>query len=121
MIHEPRGLLGYIDDPSDLIRADAVLAVGNEPHRTEPLLERDRAVFEDRTDLDGELFPAFEAGPHHPRLDKRQALVAALWAFWTLRAPLRLLGSLKAHPRVRKVLDCALQPFWNLGVNVAHE
>jgi hypothetical protein len=67
------------------------------------------------------LLPAFKARPHHPSLDKREALIAALRALWTLCAPLGLLGCLEAHQWVRKVLDGTLQTFWNLGVTLAHE
>ena len=120
MIHEPSCLLGYLDGPGDLIRADAVLAVGNEPHCTEPLLERDWAVFEDRADLDGELLPTFEARPQIARCQERKSITAATRTGWTLRTPLRFLSSLEAYLRVGKVLDSALQTFWNFGVDIAH-
>ena len=74
MDHEPRSLLRDLECPRDLIGTDSVFAIGNEPHRTEPFLQRNRAVFEDGPDLDRELLTAFQARPHEPRRQERQAL-----------------------------------------------
>jgi hypothetical protein len=39
----------------NLVAADSVLAVGDHPHSHQPLIEADRRVFKDCSDLDGEL------------------------------------------------------------------
>jgi hypothetical protein len=39
----------------DFVRANAVLATGNHPDRNEPLIQAERRVFKDRSDLSGKL------------------------------------------------------------------
>src|SRR5262249_31355282 len=53
--HEPRGLLRNANRARDLVAADAVLAVGTHPHRRQPLVEAEGAVFKDGSSLQGEL------------------------------------------------------------------
>jgi hypothetical protein len=55
MQHEPCRLLGHADGVSDLVRANAVLAVGERPDRDQPLFESDWRVLEDGSDLRREL------------------------------------------------------------------
>jgi hypothetical protein len=64
MQHEPCTLLSDAKVTGDLVAADAVLAVDQHPHGWKPLRERNRAVLEDRTNLDGELFTALLALPN---------------------------------------------------------
>jgi len=55
MQHEPGCPLSDFQVAGDFIAADSVLAVIDQPHRYEPLVERDRTVFKDRTYFDGKL------------------------------------------------------------------
>lgn len=54
--HEPRCLLGHTDRAGQFVGTDPVLGVDQEPQRGEPLAQTDRAILEDRAELDGELF-----------------------------------------------------------------
>src|SRR5207248_11488029 len=56
--HEPAGFLGDAECARQFVRADAVLAVGEHPERGQPLVQPDRAILEDRAELDRELPPA---------------------------------------------------------------
>jgi len=53
--HEPCGFLADAGGATNLVATDAVLTIRNHPHRKQPLIERDRGVFKDGADLDGEL------------------------------------------------------------------
>ena len=53
--HEPGGLLGYAQVPSQFVAADPVLAVGEQPEGGQPLVEAKRGVLEDGPDLEREL------------------------------------------------------------------
>ena len=53
--HEPRGLLGDVEGAAEFVAGDAVLAVDEQPKRGKPLLERQRAVFEDGAHFEREL------------------------------------------------------------------
>jgi len=57
MEHEPRGLLGDIQVAGDFVAANPIFAIDYEPHGHKPLIERERTVLEDRTNLDRELPP----------------------------------------------------------------
>lgn len=79
--HEPGGFLSYLQIAGDFVRRNAVFAISDEPHRAQPLIERNWAVLEDRSDFDGELLAALQAGPSAPRFDIREALCRAARAF----------------------------------------
>lgn len=55
--HEPGRFLSHADRTCNLIGTNAVLGVGKQPDRRQPLVESDRRVLEDRSDLDRELAP----------------------------------------------------------------
>lgn len=55
MKHKPCRLLGNAHIAGDLVRANTVLAVCEHPRSGEPLVQRDRAILKNRTDLNGEL------------------------------------------------------------------
>src|SRR5882672_812334 len=55
--HKPRGFLSNSQRPMDFVGADPVLVVDEHPERRKPLLQPERRILEDRTDLDGELLP----------------------------------------------------------------
>ena len=53
--NEPRGLLGDAERAAEFVAADAVLAVGEQPERGQPLFQTDWRVFENGPDLEREL------------------------------------------------------------------
>jgi len=53
--HKPRRLLSDAHVTGDLVAADTVLAVREHPRCSQPFVQTDRAVLEDRPNLDGEL------------------------------------------------------------------
>jgi hypothetical protein len=114
MQHEPRRLLSYLKCARDLVRTYSVLAVRQQPHCGEPLIESDGAILEDCPDVNRELLPAFQARPHQPRLEKRQAVrgaTRAFRAFWALR----FRNYFQADRGVREVPDCLHQTTVNIG------
>src|SRR5206468_58425 len=100
--HKPSGLLCHMQSACNLVRTDAVLAIANHPHRTQPFVERNSGILENGADLDRELLTAVEAGPHQPRLEKRQPFGLAARAFWAI-GPLGFGNSFQAHYWVRKI------------------
>jgi len=79
MEHEPRGLLSHADAACDLVGTDAVLGVADQPHGGKPLVEADRRILEDGSDLDGELLTRVlrATSPDPASLDERHGLTAA--------------------------------------------
>ena len=77
--HEPGGLLSDADRAVDFVGADAVLGVGDEPHGSEPLVERDGRVLKDGSDLGGELLLRVDglALPNSASLEERNVDAAA--------------------------------------------
>jgi hypothetical protein len=67
---EPSRLLCDTQSAVNLVRANAVLAVGQHPHCRHPLIQTDRAIFHNRADFEGELLFATLAVPHFASLDK---------------------------------------------------
>lgn len=63
MQQEPCALLCDTEGAMDLIRRDAVLRIGNQPHCREPRRKRKRAIFHDRTSLQRETLLASFASP----------------------------------------------------------
>jgi hypothetical protein len=53
--HEPCGLLGHSDGAVNFVAAHSIFAIGDHPDGYKPFVQRDRRVFEDGIDLDGEL------------------------------------------------------------------
>lgn len=78
--HEPRGLLRDTQRTAQLVRADRVLGVRDQPDGGQPLVEPDWGVLKDRCHLDAELpFAAF-ALPYTAGLDVSGLFVRAPWA-----------------------------------------
>ena len=63
MQDEPGGLLGYSESAAHFVAANAITAVYEHPQRGKPLVQRDRAIFEDGAKLDAELLVAILALP----------------------------------------------------------
>ncbi len=55
MEHKPSGLLSDAQSAANLVRANTVLAVRNHPNCDKPLVEGNRRIFHDGSDLDREL------------------------------------------------------------------
>jgi hypothetical protein len=53
--HKPRGFLADSQCSMDLPGRDAVLGIGDKPHCRQPLIQADRGVLKDGSDLDGKL------------------------------------------------------------------
>src|SRR5258708_4947529 len=53
--HEPCRLLSNANISRNLVTGHAVFAIGEHPRRSEPLIQRDRRILINRSDLDGEL------------------------------------------------------------------
>jgi len=103
----------------NLVRTNSVLAVGKQPHSTEPFVQLDWRILEDRPDLNRELLPAFKASPRKTRLNKRQTLRRATRALRAFR-PFGLGNSIQANHRVRKVPDCLKQPAFFVQLDRFH-
>src|SRR5438445_13346006 len=63
MQHKPCGLLSDSQSTANLMTTDSVFAVGQHPHCWHPLLQGDRRILENSSQLDGELTTAFAAFP----------------------------------------------------------
>lgn len=57
MEHEPSGFLCDTESAVNFPRANTILAVGNHPDRGKPLVQTERAILKNGSDLDGELPP----------------------------------------------------------------
>lgn len=69
MKHEPGRLLRHAERAAEFVRADAVAVRREEQHGGKPLVEADRRVLKDGSDLDRELPIALAATPSIPVLD----------------------------------------------------
>ena len=109
MEHEPRGLLGHVQRPCNLTTRNTILAVVNQPHGREPLIQPDGAVFEDRINLDGELasWMPNTTLPAQLILEEAYRGTAASWANNAV-LPLGASGHevVQAVLLVRKIPDC---------------
>ena len=107
MQHEPCRLLSDADRPGNLVRADAIFAVRQEPHGREPLLQGNSGILKDCPDLDGILFTAVPA--LIPLLSLKPMLPSGLSAtLGALRAisPLHIGYGVDAHLLIGEVSDC---------------
>ena len=111
--HEPCGLLGDLQCPSNFVGTDSLLAVRQHPHGTQPLIQTYGGVLKDRADLDRELLPTFETCPCLSSREKRQAFTCtagALRSFW----PFGSGNSFQADHGVQKVPDSLHQTTVNI-------
>jgi hypothetical protein len=105
MQQEPSRLLGDSQVAGHLAGANAVLAISNHPHRHQPLVQRDRRLIENGSDLDGELLAAIRslALPN----------TAGLQEHWFLRFAIRT-GNALGPALGRKVVQSVV---WIVEVN----
>lgn len=101
--HEPCGLLADLQVLGDLVAADAVLAIRDQPHGAQPFVQADSGVLEDGPDLDRELLFAVQAFPDQARFEEREPLGRTLRANRPVR-PAQLSHELDTHLGIGKVL-----------------
>ena len=64
MQQKPSALLRKTERARDFIGANAILCIGDYPHRGNPFIEADGGIFHDRADLGAELLFAIFAFPN---------------------------------------------------------
>ena len=113
MEHEPSRLLSDTECASNLVRANAVLAIRNHPNSDEPLVERERRILEDSPDLARELFASVLpfAFPHPASGNESNIIAATCGALNTVRPAARH-DEVEAVVRVREMLDGLLESLW---------
>jgi len=119
MEHEPRGFLSDAQIAGDLARANAVLAICDQPNRREPFIQPDRRVLEDRSDFGAELLLRM-LGLALPNLTRRQQgnfrAPASRARDWTVRPAHR---NRRAHAviGIREVGDRFMKRVWDVSVH----
>ena len=117
--HEPRGLLGHSKRFRNFATADAILAVEYQPHCREPLVQTERRVLEDSSNLHREL-PSWMTDAALPAQLILQESHSGTAAPRTGNAtlPLRATGDkiAQAVPLIREVQDRFLQGLWFISV-----
>ena len=76
----PCGFLADVEIACNLVAADSVFAVHNEPNGGHPFVHAERRVFENGSDLYRELFLAALAEPDASGRNERMPVSAAAWA-----------------------------------------
>jgi len=111
--HEPCALLSNSKSAANFVRANTILAVGNQPDCDEPLVERERGIFEDSSNLHAELLASMLvlALPETASGDEANVSSAASWALDTVR-PAALDHELEAVVGVGEVQNGLLQSLW---------
>jgi hypothetical protein len=115
MEHEPCGLLSDAQIAGDLVAADSVLAVYDEPDGGHPLVHSEGAILEDGPNLHGELLLAGVAVPDAASRDEGVPIRAASWASDLAIGPAQLDRIGEAAVSIREVGDCLLQGFGFFG------
>src|SRR5271157_1340911 len=115
MQHEPRSLLGDSKRTRNLATTHTILAVEDHPHCRKPLVQAERRILEDGSNLDRKLPPwmAHAALPAQLILEKPDARTTASRADNAV-LPLRTTGDkiAKAILLIGEVQDCLLQGLW---------
>src|SRR5258705_1163425 len=107
---KPRALLGNANAPVNLIRANAVLRVDDQPHCSQPLVQANRTILHDGSQLDAEMLLTGQANPNAASPNKRVAVRLAAWASDTLR-PANSNHATKRGIKVGKVNNGLLESF----------
>jgi hypothetical protein len=106
----------------NLIRANAVFAIYQQPNRRKPLLQCDRRILKNRSHLQGELLAWVSAAAAvEPRFFKVGNFIsAALWAAHLAIGPANCDHELAAVLEVTEVLNGFLECLWVFhAVNLA--
>jgi hypothetical protein len=77
LFHKPSGRLRHFQIARDFVSTDSVLRVRDHPKRGEPLIQTQRGVLENSSDLDAELLFAIKAFPNAPRRKETDVLALA--------------------------------------------
>lgn len=77
--HEPCGLLSDPEATGNFATADTLLAIDQHPESSHPLVQAERRILEDRSNLERELLLTLVAEPNPPSLDKRVFRRATSW------------------------------------------
>lgn len=113
VLHEPRSLLRDSDSAVNLIGANTILATGNHPDRSQPLIQTERAILKDGPDLNTELAAWVRALALPLALDSQEGNIltsARRTSDYAIRPATRF-QILKAVRRIREVNDCLLECF----------
>lgn len=109
--HKPCRFLGDSNRTVQFVGANAVLAVADHPDRRHPLVQTDRGVLKDRSDLDGELFLAALTEPNLASAHKRIGVRLTARARNFVIRPAHPLGILERSVRVTEVNNCLLESY----------
>lgn len=113
MVHEPCGLLRDSETARNFVTADSVLAIGDQPHCSEPLIETDWRVLEDGSDLERELCAlVFRVAFPQPRsLKIRDMIRVAGWAtdltVWPAHRDHEVFAVVPVREVLNRLLECA--------------
>lgn len=113
---EPCGLLGDAKRAVKLIGANAILRVDDQPDSRQPLVQTDRAILHDGSDLDAEVLLAALANPDAASLNERVLCRLATRARDTVR-PTDRNHTAKRSIRIGEVFDGLKQCFWECFVH----
>src|SRR5437016_3045273 len=102
MHHKPCCFLSDAERTVNLIRGHAVLGVDDEPNCTEPFIQFDRTVLEDRPDLHAELLATAFALPESASLDEAWLFGLTAWASDAFR-PAQVSDKAQASVRIGEV------------------
>jgi len=109
--HEPSRLLCNSDRAMQFVTADAVFAVADHPEGCHPLIEADRRVFKNGSDLERELLLASVAEPQFPRLHERVRVRFAAGARNLVFRPTKPFRVFEGSIRVTEVNNCLLESY----------
>ena len=104
MQHEPRGFLGHLQSPMNLVGTDAVFATNEQPCSAEPLFESNRGILEDSAGFEREGGPmvAGIAFPYALFGEPRYRFGAALRTLYDTIRPAQFHHELSAVLEVRE-------------------
>ena len=109
MEHEPSRLLSYAKGTGHLSGANSILAVADNPESAHPLIESERGILEDRSNLETELFFAAGAEPDLAGFDEGVLLRTAAKAGNSTVREAKIERVLESAVSVREVDDCLLE------------
>jgi len=121
MHHKPSGLLGDAKVTPHFVGTNPILTVDDKPHGDKPLVERQRTILKDRTDLDRELPLGMIvlAFPQAPGGKKTYVFALASRASDAIR-PAHRNQKIQRTITVRKEANSLDQAAWPLGLFLFH-
>jgi hypothetical protein len=103
MHHEPRRFLSNSKRPRYFARTNSVLTVAEHPERAHPLIQAQRRILKDGSNLESELLLASRAKPYAPSLYEGVLLRSAARARHNTIRPAKVQRVLKAAVWITKV------------------